>query len=114
MVLKSLDYLKTKKESRTLKILLIVLGILTFTAIAYKIGDYIYCHTVAICDHARPPLSTKMLAEQYEYALRDMDEGRYESAKQRLEFIIFHDPQYLGATEKLLEVEKILSVQSTP
>ncbi len=81
MALKSLDHLITKKESRTLKILLIVLGILTFIAIASKIGDYIYCHTVAICDHARPPVSTKMVDEQYEYALRDMDEGRYEYAK---------------------------------
>lgn len=56
-------------------------ALLTFIAIALKFGDYIYCHTVAICDHARPPVSTKMVDEQYEYALRDMDEGRYEYAK---------------------------------
>src|SRR5689334_17431547 len=99
---------------RSFQIFITVLGVFILLAIVYKFGDYIYCHTVAICDYARPPVSTRMVDEQYEAATRDMNEGQYEYAKQRLEFVIFHDPQYLDASEKLLEVEKILDAQPTP
>ena len=45
--------------------------------------------------------------DQYEYAIQqDMNLGRYEAARQRLEYILSKDPEYPGAKEKLLEVEK--------
>ena len=53
---------------------------------------------------------SQQLAEQYQAALVDMQFGRYEAAKQRLEFIINHDPNYAGAAAKLTEVLVISSV----
>lgn len=80
-------------------------------------GKFVYCHTVAICD-SRPPISSEMIAtqmvDQYEYALLDINAGRYENAKQRLEYVLSRDPKYPGAKEKLSEVEKFLELTPTP
>src|SRR3990172_7712597 len=51
--------------------------------------------------------------EQYQFALVDIEFGRHEAARQRLEFIIANDPSYPGAAEKLTEV-LVLSVIPTP
>ena len=47
---------------------------------------------------------TQQLGEQFQYALVDIEFGRYENAKQRLEFIIKNDPSFPGAQDKLTEV----------
>jgi tetratricopeptide (TPR) repeat protein len=53
--------------------------------------------------------------EQYQFALVDIQFGRFDNAKQRLEFIISKDPSYPGVKDKLTEV-LVLSVipTSTP
>jgi tetratricopeptide (TPR) repeat protein len=53
---------------------------------------------------ARASVINQQLSEQFQYALVDFEFGRYEAAKQRLEFIIQNDPSYPGAQEKLTEV----------
>jgi tetratricopeptide (TPR) repeat protein len=53
------------------------------------------------------------LGEQYQNALIDIEFGRYENAKQRLEWIIKNEPSFPGAREKLTEV-LVLSNQPTP
>jgi hypothetical protein len=55
----------------------------------------------------------QQLGEQYQNALIDIQFGRYEIAKQRLEWIIANDPTFPGAQEKLTEV-LVLSNQPTP
>lgn len=55
----------------------------------------------------------QQLGEQYQNTLIDMQFGRYEVAKQRLEWIIANDPSFPGAQEKLTEV-LVLSNQPTP
>jgi predicted Zn-dependent protease len=52
----------------------------------------------------------KQLTEQYQYALVDIQFGRYEPAKQRLEYIIANDPNYPGAAQKLTELLVLLTV----
>lgn len=54
--------------------------------------------------NARDSVITQQLADQFQYAIVDIEFGRYEAAKQRLEFIIANDPSYPGAQEKLTEV----------
>ena len=52
----------------------------------------------------------QQLGEQFQFALVDMEFGRYENAKQRLEFIIQNDPSFPGAQEKLTEVLVLMNV----
>ncbi len=47
---------------------------------------------------------SKQASEQYTLALVDIEFGRYETARQRLEFVIQTDPNYPGASQKLTEV----------
>jgi tetratricopeptide (TPR) repeat protein len=54
----------------------------------------------------------QQLGEQYQNTLVDIQFGRYENARQRLEWIIAQDPTFPGAQEKLTEV-LVLSNQPT-
>lgn len=54
----------------------------------------------------------EQLGEQFQYALVDMEFGRYEIAKQRLEFIIEKDPAFPGAQEKLTEALVQINLQA--
>jgi hypothetical protein len=106
-----------KSLSKPAKIILILfssLVVLVFVAVAW---NFVYCDTVAICD-SRPTMSPEMVATQmpiqYEYAIQDINAGRFEIAKQRLEYIIYHTPEYPGAREKLAEVEKMLKLTPVP
>ncbi|RME06460.1 MAG: hypothetical protein D6803_06420 [Anaerolineae bacterium] len=53
-------------------------------------------------------------AEQFELGLLDMQQGRYEVARQRFEYVISIDPAYPGVTDKLAEVMLVLNATSTP
>jgi tetratricopeptide (TPR) repeat protein len=59
---------------------------------------------------AKSAIISQQLAEQYQYTLVDMQFGRYEAAKQRLEFIILSDPSYPGAQDKYAEVLVLLTI----
>jgi len=54
------------------------------------------------------------VGDQFELGLQDLEAGRYEVARQRLQYIIELDPQYPGAIEKLTEVELIINATATP
>lgn len=47
---------------------------------------------------------SQQLAEQFQFVDEDIQAGHYQIARQRLEFILEHDPSYPGAPEKLTEV----------
>lgn len=99
-----------KKPARWRSILTAVLGILVILFLA-GYGGY----GAGINDrlNARDEIISKQVTEQYQYALVDIEFGRYESARQRLEFIISKDPSFPGASEKLTEV-LVLSTIPTP
>jgi hypothetical protein len=109
---------------KPMKVLLAILLALIFLIIAFTLGFiitrfsfYIYCHTVAFCDPLITP-SPKMIAtvaaSEYELALQEIKDGKYERAKQRLEYVVRYAPENLDAKEKLLEVEKLLQITPTP
>ncbi len=52
--------------------------------------------------------------EQFDLGLKDMQEGKYETARQRFEYIIRLDPSYPGITDKLAEVLLVLNATATP
>jgi hypothetical protein len=55
-----------------------------------------------------------VLTEQFNRGMDDMEAGRFESARQRFEFIVSEDSKFPGAVEKLAEVEQILFATATP
>jgi tetratricopeptide (TPR) repeat protein len=53
----------------------------------------------------------QQLTEQLQYVNDDIQAGKYEVARQRLEFIIANDPSFPGAQEKLTEVLVQINLQ---
>lgn len=49
-------------------------------------------------------LRTKQLTEQFQYALVDEQFGRYDTAQQRLQYIIQQDPSFPGAPAELAKI----------
>jgi len=75
--------------------ILLMMGLGGFGGYEQGINDRLDADKVAI---------SGILVEQYQFALVDIEFGRYETARQRLEFIISHDPNYPGAAETLTQV----------
>jgi len=101
-----------KKASRWRSILISVLGFLLLVGLGGFGG---YSSGIGIRKSAEESTISKQLTEQYTFALRDIELGNYETAIQRLKFIIQNDSSFPGAQEKLTEV-MVLSVipTSTP
>ncbi len=55
-------------------------------------------------------LTSQQLSQQYQYTLVDEQFGRYESAKERLDYIIQNDPSYPGAQAELAKVLVQMSI----
>lgn len=58
--------------------------------------------------------AASQLGEQFASARQDLDAGRYEIARQRLEWILSKDASYPGVSEMLVEVQVKLSITPTP
>jgi hypothetical protein len=101
-----------RKSSRWRSILTGLLGILVLVGLG-GFGGF----RAGIDDRldAQAAVISKQLAEQYQFALVDIEFGRFEFARQRLEFIISKDPDYPGASETLTEVLVLSAIPtSTP
>lgn len=57
---------------------------------------------------------TAQLDEQMAFARQDMEAGRYEIARKRLEWILSRDAGYPGVSEMLVEAQVRLSITPTP
>ncbi|MEW6030810.1 MAG: hypothetical protein ACOYZ8_18665 [Chloroflexota bacterium] len=69
-----------------------------------------YNSGIGMREDAKATLVSQQLTEQFALALIDIDNGRYEAAKQRLDFIILNDPTFPGATQKMAEVLVLMSI----
>ncbi|MCE9646557.1 MAG: hypothetical protein K8S20_11215 [Chloroflexi bacterium] len=99
-----------KKTPRWRSVLISVLGFLLLIGLGGFGG---YSSGIGVRKAAEESVLTKQASEQYALALVDIQFGRYETAKQRLEFVIKSDPNFPGAAAKLTEV-LILSTIPTP
>jgi tetratricopeptide (TPR) repeat protein len=86
------------------------LGLIVILVIAVLGG---YSSGIGIRKSNQSTVIMQQLGEQYQNTLIDIQFGRYEIARQRLEWIIANDPTFPGAQEKLTEV-LVLSNQPTP
>jgi len=82
-------------------ILVAVLAIALFGGYRSGIGER---------QQARSNVINQQLGEQFQNTLVDMQFGRYEIAKQRLDWIIKNDPDFPGARDKLTEVLVLMNV----
>ncbi|MBI3176215.1 MAG: hypothetical protein HYZ25_21025 [Chloroflexi bacterium] len=99
--------LKIKKPARWPRILLSVLGVLVLLGVSV-FGGYQIAKEDRIS--AAKEVVNKQLTDQFQYALVDIQFGRYEAAKQRLEYIVANDPSYPGAAQKLTEILVLMTV----
>lgn len=83
-------------------ILIIILGLAIFSG--YRSG-------IGIRKDTRAQVMNQQLGEQFQNTIVDMEFGRYEIAKQRLEWIIANDPSFPGVQEKLTEVLVQINLQ---
>lgn len=83
-------------------IVIIVLGLALFSG--YQSG-------IGIRKDTRAQAMSQQIGEQFQNTLVDIEFGRYEIAKQRLEWIIENDPTFPGAQEKLTEVLVQINLQ---
>lgn len=98
------------KRKRGRAFLLNVLVLLALLGAAVFGG---YQSGIAARKSAEASTLNAQLGEQLQYALVDIEFGRYEIAKQRLEFIIEKDPAFPGAQEKLTEVLVKINLQAS-
>jgi tetratricopeptide (TPR) repeat protein len=102
--------IKVIKPRRGRTVLFNVLGLIVILSLAILAG---YSSGISIRKNTQSSVISQQLGEQFQYALVDIEFQRYENAKQRLEFIIAHDPQFPGAQDKLTQV-LVLMNQPTP
>lgn len=86
------------------------LGLLVILVLAILAG---YGSGISIRKNTQSSVISQQLGDQFKYALVDIQFQRYANAKQRLEFIIAHDPTFPGAQDKLTQV-LVLMNQPTP
>jgi tetratricopeptide (TPR) repeat protein len=86
------------------------LGLIVLLALAIMGG---YTSGIGVRETNEDSIIMQQMGDQYQNALIDIEFGRYENAKQRLEWIIQNEPSFPGAREKLTEV-LVLSNQPTP
>ena len=90
-----------KKGRRWGSIAISILGVLALLALGLGGG---YWSGLGVRQSTENGLRTKQLTEQYQFALVDEQFGHFDSAQQRLQYIIQHDPMFPGAQAELAKV----------
>ena len=102
--------IKTIKSGRGRALLFNGLGLIILLILAILAG---YGSGISIRRDNQTSVLSQQLGEQFQFALVDMQFGRYANARQRFEFIIANDPGYPGAQQKLTEVLVWINVPRT-
>lgn len=91
----------------------VVFGILGFILLIGLGGFAGYSSGIGARRSAENAILAQQLTEQFSFALVDIQFGRYDNARQRLEYIISKDPNFPGVQQQLTEV-LVLSTIPTP
>jgi hypothetical protein len=106
---------RSKKKYSFVRFLLWAVLFCGLVLFAIVLGGWIGIRTTAESQHSTATSFSKTsLNEQFNLALQDITESRYEVARQRLEYVIAQDPSYPGVTEKMADVMSILYATATP
>lgn len=101
---------KPPKTGRGRTLLFNALGLIVVLLLAILAG---YGSGISVRQKTETSVNAELIATQFQYALVDIEFGRYANAQQRLEWIIQRDPTFPGAQEKLTEV-LVLRNEPTP
>ena len=99
--------MKVQKAGRGRAFLFNALGLIVILVLAILGG---YRSGISIRQQNQSSIIMGQIAEQYQNALIDMQFGRYEIAKQRLEWILQNDPSFPGVQEELTKVLVLMNV----
>ena len=99
-----------RKPWRGRAILFNALGLIIILVLAILAG---YSSGISIRKTNETNNTSQLLGQQFQYALVDIEFGRYENAKERLDFILARDPSFPGVQEKLTQV-LVLMNRPTP
>ncbi|HQV94931.1 MAG TPA: hypothetical protein PLA27_11480 [Anaerolineales bacterium] len=102
--------IKAVQPGRGKRFLFNALGVIVLLAIAIVTG---FRSGIGTRQSYQSSVMSGQLSEQFTFALVDIQFGRYENAKQRLEWIIQHDPAFPDAQQQLTNV-LVLMNQPTP
>ena len=91
-----------------------ILGLAVLVAILILSGFGGYAAGIGERKNAEKTQVSQVLQEQYQLALQDIQDGQYNRARQRFEYMIELDPNYPGVTDKLAEVLLEISTTATP
>lgn len=91
-----------------------ILGLAILIGILLLSGFGGYAAGIGTRKNAEKTQVSQVLQEQYQLALQDVQDGQYNRARQRFEYIIQLDPNYPGVTDKLAEVLLEISTTATP
>jgi tetratricopeptide (TPR) repeat protein len=95
------------KSARGRTFLFNALGLIIILVLAVLGG---YGSGIRVRRNTQSSVLAQQLGEQFQFALVDIQFGRYANARQRLEFIIANDPTFPGAPQKLTEVLVLINV----
>jgi len=99
--------MKVQKAGRGRIFLLNALGLIIILLLAVLGG---YRSGISIRQQNQSSEMMQQLGEQFQFALVDIAFGRYENAKQRLEWILQNDPTFPGVQEELTKVLVLMNV----
>ncbi len=94
--------------------LIVLVGILVLLIIGAVSAAAGYRSGIEQRKQAESVLVAQSLDEQFQLGLKDMQEGRYDLARQRFEYVIQQNPSYPGVTDKLADVLVQINVTATP
>jgi tetratricopeptide (TPR) repeat protein len=98
-----------KKTPRWRSAFLSVLGVLALLLLGTLGG---YASGIAQRRSARSGIIARQLTEQFQFALVDEQFGRYQAARERLQFIIQNDPGFPGAQAELAKVFVLMTIET--
>lgn len=102
---------KPPKSRRGLWIALGIVSVLILGAVGGWLG---YQAAIQIRLQKQANQIAMVATTQFQLGLVDLENARYDTARQRFEYIIQLDPNFPGATEKLTEVMLAMAKQTTP
>lgn len=101
--------MKAIKPTRGKRFLFNALGVIILLAAAIFSG---FRSGISTRQSYQSSVVSEQLSEQFTLALVDIQFGNYENAKQRLEWIIQHDPSFPGAQQELTNVLVLMNQPS--
>ena len=99
--------IKVKRARFGRSFLFNALGLIVLLFLAILGG---YQSGIAVRRQYQNTVLAQQLGEQFQYALVDIEFGRYDNARQRIEWIIQHDPSFPGAQDQLTKVLVLINV----